>query len=97
MNTKKTNDCKVYALAIQKGGVAKTTSSIAMSAVLAELGYKVLLIDNDPQHNSTRALVKNTQTQTAISIATIIEDLIHFRAFQFHLHSVFTHYVNDLK
>lgn len=45
MNTKKTGNCKVYCLAIQKGGVAKTTSSVAMSAALAELGYKVLLID----------------------------------------------------
>ena len=43
-------------MAIQKGGVAKTTSSVAMSAALAELGYKVLLIDNDPQANSTRAV-----------------------------------------
>lgn len=75
MNTKKTNDCKTIAVAIQKGGVAKTTSSIAISAVLAEQGYRVLLIDNDPQHNSTRALIKSNSA--GISIATIISNLIN--------------------
>lgn len=75
MNTKKTNDCKTIAVAIQKGGVAKTTSSIAISAILAEQGYRVLLIDNDPQHNSTRALIKSNSA--GISIATIISNLIN--------------------
>ena len=77
MNTKKTNECKVVALAIQKGGVAKTTSSVAMSAVLASEGYKVLLIDNDPQHNSTRALKRGAVNE---SIADVIDDLINFKA-----------------
>ena len=81
MNTKKTNNCKVYCLAIQKGGVAKTTSSVAMSAALAELGYKVLLIDNDPQANSTRAVGKYGKTGSKISIANIMDDLINFRLF----------------
>lgn len=79
--TKKTNDCKVIALAIQKGGVAKTTSSIAISAVLAEQGYKVLLIDNDPQHNSTRSLINKPISEVSVSIATIIDDLMNFRFF----------------
>lgn len=79
MNTKKTNDCKAIAVAIQKGGVAKTTSSIAISAVLAEQGYKALLIDNDPQHNSTRALIKDNHSE--ISIATIISNLINNTGF----------------
>ena len=79
MNTKKTNGCKVVALAIQKGGVAKTTSSVAMSAVLASEGYRVLLIDNDPQHNSTRALMKGS---VDVSVADIIDDLINFRPFE---------------
>ncbi len=76
MNTKKTENCKVYCLAIQKGGVAKTTSSVAMSAALAELGYKVLLIDNDPQANSTRAVGRFGKTGTQYSITNIMEDLI---------------------
>ncbi len=81
MNTKKTENCKVYCLAIQKGGVAKTTSSVAMSAALAELGYKVLLIDNDPQANSTRAVGRFGKTGTQYSITNIMEDLINFRLF----------------
>lgn len=75
MNTKKTQDCKVYCLAIQKGGVAKTTSSVAMSAALAELGYRVLLIDNDPQANSTRAMGKYGRNGSEVSITNIMDDL----------------------
>jgi chromosome partitioning protein len=44
---------KIYAVAMQKGGVGKTTSVVNLGAYLVAGGYRVLVVDMDPQANAT--------------------------------------------
>lgn len=68
--------CEVIAIASQKGGVAKTTTTEHLGIGLASEGQNVLLIDTDPQGSLTNALGYNPD-ELEITLATIFEKIIN--------------------
>lgn len=64
---------RVIAVANQKGGVGKTTTSVSLGAAFALAGRKTLLLDLDPQANSTRALGYERDTSRRTVYDALIE------------------------
>jgi len=65
----------MLAVANQKGGVGKTTTTVNLGASLAELGYRVLVIDLDPQGNATTGLGVNGRNLDASVYDVILHDV----------------------
>lgn len=74
---------KIYTLVNQKGGVGKTTTIINLGAYLAHFGQRVLLVDADPQSNTTSCLgidkfnVKSGTYEALLDAGSAEESILH--------------------
>ncbi len=66
---------RVIAVANQKGGVGKTTTTVNLGACLADIGYRVLVVDLDPQGNASTGLGINIRGLQASMYDVILSDV----------------------
>lgn len=66
---------RIMALANQKGGVGKTTTAVNLGACLADLGYRVLVCDLDPQANASTGLGLNPRNVASSMYDVMLNDL----------------------
>ena len=66
---------KIIAVANQKGGVGKTTTTINLASAMVELGFKVLVIDLDPQGNASTGLGVDLAEREFTTYELLLEDI----------------------
>jgi chromosome partitioning protein len=65
---------RIMAVANQKGGVGKTTTAVNLGAAMADLGFRVLVVDLDPQGNATTGLGLNNRDLQSSMYDVILHD-----------------------